>query len=55
MPNQPKTPLRSIRIPEETWEAAKAKALREETTVSAVILAGLRSYIAADTPLAPGR
>jgi hypothetical protein len=38
------TPLRSIRIPDEVWHAAKAKAEKEGTTVSAVVVAALTRF-----------
>lgn len=45
MPNQPKTPLRSVRVPVELWEAAKVRAADEGTNVSAVIVAALARYV----------
>jgi hypothetical protein len=39
------TPLRSIRIATDLWQSAQAKAKEEGTTVSAVIIEALRSYI----------
>ena len=39
------TPLRSIRIATDLWQQAQAKAKEEGTTVSAVIVEALRSYI----------
>lgn len=38
------TPLRSVRVPDEVWQAAKARAEAEGTTVSAVIVAAVRKY-----------
>jgi hypothetical protein len=38
------TPPRSVRIPEPIWQAAKARAEREGTTVTAVILRALTRY-----------
>lgn len=40
------TPVRTVRVPDELWEAAKAKAERDETTVGAVLIAALRRYVA---------
>ena len=40
----PATPPRSIRIPDEIWQAAKARAAREGTTVTAIIMKALRRY-----------
>lgn len=42
MPTKP----RAVRVPDELWRAAVEKAAREETTVTAVVLAALRAYIA---------
>lgn len=44
------TPLRNVRVPDEVWDAARARAESEGTTVSAVVLAALREYV---TPHAP--
>lgn len=46
MPNQPKTPGRNVRVPDDVWTAAKDKAQREGRTVTDVILAALRRYVA---------
>lgn len=45
MPNQPKTPLRNIRIEDELYKPALAKAHREGTTITAVIKSALRRYL----------
>jgi hypothetical protein len=37
---------RSLRIPEDVWTAAVAKARTEGTTVTAVVTAALRRYLA---------
>ena len=39
------TPLRSIRIATDIWQQAQAKAKEQGTSVSAVIVEALRSYI----------
>jgi hypothetical protein len=39
------TPLRSIRIATDLWQQVQAKAKDEGTTVSAVIVQALHSYI----------
>jgi hypothetical protein len=44
MPNQPKTPLRSFRVPDEVWKPALARAQREGTTLTAVLLETLEEY-----------
>jgi hypothetical protein len=41
MPTMP----RSLRIPEDVWLAAVAKAKDEGTTVTAVVVAALRRYL----------
>lgn len=38
------TPIRNVRIPDDVWGAARAKAAAEGTTVTAVILAALTRY-----------
>ncbi|HTW17070.1 MAG TPA: hypothetical protein VMF51_18210 [Nocardioides sp.] len=43
-PNQPKTQHRSIRVPDERWARAKAKAAADGTTISAVFNAFLDEY-----------
>lgn len=45
VPNQPKTPLRSFRIPDELWEAAKSKAAARGEDLSTVVRAALRRYV----------
>ena len=45
MPNKPKTPHRTIRVPSHEWEAAQTKAREEGVTVSHVVRAALRAYI----------
>lgn len=39
------TPRRTVRIPDEVWSAAVAKARAEGTTVTAVVIAALRRYL----------
>lgn len=46
MPNQPKTPQRTIRLDDELWTAARAKAASEGRTVSDVVREALEAYIA---------
>lgn len=45
MPNQPKTPKRSIRVPEQLWQQAKRKAADRGETLTDVIVRALRRYV----------
>ena len=45
MPNQPKTPQRTVRIPTDLWEAAKAKAAERGENLSDVIRRALVRYV----------
>lgn len=45
VPNAPKTPQRTVRIPDELWAAAKAKAEGRGEDLSAVIRAALERYV----------
>ena len=47
VPNQPKTPLRSLRVATELWEAAKAAAAERGETVTDVLRAALERYVKA--------
>ena len=49
-PNQPRpeNPTRPVRVEDDLWHAAKAKAAEEGTTVSAVIRKALRAFVARD-------
>jgi hypothetical protein len=40
------TPIRSVRVDNKLWKAAKVRAKRDETTVSEVILQALRDFTA---------
>ena len=44
MPNQPKTPQRTVRVPDEVWDAAKAKATKRGDNLSDVIRRALQQY-----------
>ena len=46
MPNQPRTPLRNVRVSDELWQAAQAKAEERGETVSDVIRQALERYVA---------
>ena len=48
VPNQPKTPKRSVRVPDGLWEAAKEKARARGESVTAVIVRALKEYVARD-------
>ena len=45
MPNQPATPHRTVRVPDELWEAVKRAAADQGETVTDVILRALRRYV----------
>jgi len=46
MPNQPKTPLRNVRVEAELWSSALAKARAEDHSLSDVIRQLLREWLA---------
>jgi hypothetical protein len=39
------TPLRSIRVPEELWQAVKAKANANHFTVTKIVIIALQDYL----------
>jgi hypothetical protein len=43
------TPLRTVKVPEDVWQAAKDRAAAEGVTVSAVIVYALRRFGAGAT------
>ncbi|MCV7434794.1 YlcI/YnfO family protein [Mycolicibacterium bacteremicum] len=45
VPNQPRTPLRSFRIPDELYAAAQAKAEEKGESVSDVVRRALERYV----------
>lgn len=45
MPNQPKTPARSVRVPEDLWQAALARSQERGETVTDVIVRALKRYV----------
>ena len=45
MPNAPKTPTRTIRVPDELWLAAQKKAAEHNITVTSVLLAALEYFV----------
>lgn len=44
VPNKPKTPLRSFRIPDEIYRAAQARATEKGETLSDVVRRALERY-----------
>lgn len=44
-PNQPATPNRTVRVPDDLWLAAKEKARDRDETVTDVIIRALRIYV----------
>lgn len=46
MPNQPRpdNPARSVRVPDELWDAVKQRAAERGETVTDVIIRALRRY-----------
>jgi len=45
VPNQPATPTRTIRVPDELWQAAKRAANDNGETVTDVIIRALKRYV----------
>lgn len=45
VPNKPKTPLKSFRIPDDLYRAAQAKAAERGDSVSEVVRAALERYV----------
>jgi hypothetical protein len=45
MPNQWKTPARSVRVPDDLWAAAKAKAEERGETVTDALVRALERYV----------
>jgi predicted HicB family RNase H-like nuclease len=45
MPDQPKTPLRTVRVDDALWHAAQAKAAERGESVSDVIRRALTRYV----------
>jgi predicted HicB family RNase H-like nuclease len=48
MPNAPKTPTRTIRVADELWRAAQAKAKEDGVTLTSILIKALEDYIAVD-------
>lgn len=45
VPNQEATPRRTVRVPDELWEAAKRKAADEGETITDVVVRALTRYV----------
>lgn len=45
MPDRPGTPARSVRIPDELWQTALAKAAAKGTSVSAEVVRFLERWV----------
>ena len=45
MPNQPKTPVHSLRVDDDLWHAAQDKAKAEGRTLTGVIADYLKRYV----------
>lgn len=45
MPNQPKTPIKCFRIPDDLYRAAQAKAAERGESVSEVVRRALERYV----------
>jgi predicted transcriptional regulator len=45
MPNAPKTPTRTIRVPDDLWLAVQRKAKKENVTVTRIIIKALETYV----------
>jgi len=45
VPNQPATPNRTVRVPDELWDAARRKAADNGETVTDVIIRALTRYV----------
>jgi hypothetical protein len=50
MANQPKTPLRAVRIPDEIWHPAMQRAIERRESLSVVIRTALEHYIEEGKP-----
>ena len=45
VPNQPKTPQRTFRIPDDLWLAANRKAKQRGESVTDVVIRALKKYV----------
>ena len=54
-PNQPKTPHKCFRIPQDEYDAALATAVERGETLTSVVRAQLKKYVKANAKKAAGR
>ena len=45
MPNAPKTPTRTIRVPDDLWKAVQYNAAKDGVTVTSIIVEALQAYV----------
>lgn len=45
VPNQPQTPGRSVRVPDDLWEAVRRIADSEGVTMTEIVIRALRRYV----------
>lgn len=50
MPNKPKTPVKSFRIPDDLYQAALIKAAADGRSLTEVVREGLEDYVAGYVP-----
>jgi hypothetical protein len=50
VPNQPKTPTRTVRVPDEEWVPALERARENDETVTDVVRRALREYVTLPPP-----
>lgn len=48
VPNQPATPNRTIRVPDDLWDEAMRKAHDRDETVTDVVIRALKRYVRED-------
>lgn len=53
VPNQEKTPRRTVRVPDDVWQPAARKARDNGENVSEVIRRALAAYLRDDPPVEP--
>jgi hypothetical protein len=46
MPNAPKTPTRTVRVPDSLWLAAQKEAAQQGITVTSVLIESLEKFVA---------